>query len=199
MNYDFDHPPDSPLEWCREWFAQATEIGLPNPLAMALSTVDHRGHPSSRTVLLKEFSERGAVFFTNSNSQKGSEIAGNNAVCLLFHWDQQARQIRISGAAEKISAEESDAYFATRPRGSQISAWASEQSQPASSRRLLESSWHEVEKRFSQQPVPRPPYWSGYRVSLDAVEFWQGQDDRYHDRVRFEQSEQGWIVQRLYP
>jgi pyridoxamine 5'-phosphate oxidase len=199
MEYDFDHPPTTPFEWCREWFAQATEIDLPNPLAMALSTVDSQGRPSSRIVLLKDFDDRGAVFFTNSTSQKGSEIAGNKAVALLFHWDQQCRQIRITGNAERISDKESDAYFQTRPRGSQISAWASTQSQPAESRQALKDAWKEAEDKFCEKPVPRPPYWFGYRVSLDRIEFWQGQDYRYHDRVRFEQHDQVWSVQRLYP
>ena len=199
MEYDFDHPPTTPFEWCREWFAQATEIDLPNPLAMALSTVDSQGRPSSRIVLLKDFDERGAVFFTNSNSQKGKEIAGNQAVALLFHWDQQGRQIRITGHAERISDEESDAYFQTRPRGSQISAWASNQSQPAESRKALKDAWKAAEDKFSEKPVSRPPYWFGYRVSLDRIEFWQGQDYRYHDRVCFEQHDQVWSVQRLYP
>ena len=199
MEYDFDNPPTTPFDWCREWFAQATEIDLPNPLAMALSTVDSHGQPSSRIVLLKDFDERGAVFFTNSNSQKGSEIAGNKAVSLLFHWDQQARQIRITGHAERISDEESDAYFQTRPRGSQISAWASTQSQPAESRKALKEAWKEAESKFNGKPVTRPPYWFGYRVSLDRIEFWQGQDFRYHDRVRFEQQDQVWSVRRLYP
>lgn len=197
---DFEHPPIDPLLWFHEWFAEARRTGLPNPNAMTLATADADGRPSARIVLLKEIDERGAVFFTNRQSRKGAALAANPRAALLFHWDPLDRQVRIEGTVTTVSDAESDAYFASRPRPSQIGAWASQQSKPVASRQALEDAVAEVEKRYADQPVPRPPHWGGYRVALEMIEFWQGHRYRIHDRVVYRRAADGaWMAQRLFP
>jgi len=197
---DFDHPPAEPLGPMRLWLEEARATGLPNPNAMTLATVDPDGSPSARIVLLKGLDDRGAAFYTNYESSKGAAIAAEARVALLFHWDAINRQLRIEGRAAKTSLAESDAYFASRPRGSQIGAWASAQSRPVANRAALEAAVREVEARFAGREVPRPPHWGGYCVSLERVEFWQGEASRVHDRVLYAaRPGGGWTVQRLSP
>jgi pyridoxamine 5'-phosphate oxidase len=198
---DFDSPPSDPVSLLRQWLDDAAQIGLPNPNAMTLATVDGRGLPAARTVLLKGLDERGAVFYTNRHSRKGRELAANPRASLLFHWDVLCRQVRIEGDVTPTSDEESDAYFATRPRDSQIGAWASRQSEPVASRKELDAAVAEYVKSFEGQPVPRPPHWGGYRVSLNLIEFWQGHVFRLHDRIEYTPDGKGgpWRSQRLFP
>ena len=197
---NFNSPPTSPVMALQGWFdeAEASEA-RPNPLAVALSTVSARGIPSSRMVLLKGFNETGAVFFTNYTSEKANEIESNPNVSLLFHWDNMQRQIRIQGRAAIISGEESDEYFATRHRLSQVGAWASKQSQPLKSRALLVAKVAALSAKWVGRSVPRPEFWGGYRVSLDMVELWQGHDGRLHDRIRYFCQDGEWSWQRLQP
>ncbi len=196
---DFDHPPADPLNTMHAWLEDAKGLELPNPNAMTLSTVDADGQPSARIVLLRHLDARGAVFYTNYTSRKGEAIAATTRVALLFFWDQNQRQIRIEGPATRIPHAESDMYFAHRPRGSQIGAWASDQSKPIESRAALEARIDEVEARFADQPVPRPPHWGGYRVGLDRVELWEGREFRVHDRVVYTRVADAWAVERLCP
>lgn len=198
---DFEHPPADPVPVCEQWFAEAAErSGLPNPNAMMLATVAADGRPSARMVLLKGFDARGAVFYTNSESRKGSELAATGRASLLFHWDSMERQIRIEGAVSRVTDEESDAYFASRRRESRIGAWASQQSRPCASREELDAAYREYEERFEGGDVPRPPHWFGYRVALEHVELWEGQDARLHDRVVYDRDAAGnWIATRLWP
>ncbi len=199
---DFDHPPADPIALLNQWIAEADDIGLPNPNAMALATVDADGRPSARMVLLKGLDERGAVFFTNYNSRKGLALAVKPLAALLFHWDPMNRQVRVEGAVTPTSDAEADAYFATRPRQSQIGAWASRQSEAAKNRAELDAAFAEQEKRFEGKPVFRPPHWGGFRVRLEAIEFWQGHMFRLHDRIVYRPEAQKpgvWRVQRLFP
>lgn len=198
---DFDHPPANPIEQFHRWFDDARDRAkMPNPHAMTLATVDADGKPSARIVLLKQFDAQGAVFFTNYQSAKAKELEAHRDVALLFFWDHLDRQVRMRGAVTKVSSEESDAYFATRPRGSQIGAWASAQSQPVDLRATLEKKVQELQKKFGDGPIPRPPHWGGYRVAVDQIEFWQGQVDRLHDRAVYTKQKDGsWSVRRLQP
>lgn len=167
---------------------------------MALSTVGPGGRPAVRMVLLSSFDERGFVFHTNYRSRKGEEIAASPRVALVLWWEPLARQVRLEGRAERTGAEESDAYFAGRPRGSQLGAWASEQSAVIPDRAALEERLREAERRYAGGPVPRPPHWGGYRVVPDAIEFWEGRESRLHDRVSYQRVEGGgWRVERLAP
>ena len=197
---DFTNPPVDPVAACEHWFRDAREqTELPNPNAMTVATVGADGRPSARTVLLKGFDARGAVFYTNSESRKGSELNGHPVASLLFHWDPLERQIRIEGAVTRVSDEESDAYFASRSRGSQLGAWASEQSRPYSARVEFDRAYAEVEARFEGGEVERPPHWYGYRVALERIEFWQGRDARLHDRLVYTATSDGWTTALLYP
>lgn len=197
---DFDHPPADPVEACKQWLIEAESLGLMNPNAFTLSTVSGEGRPNSRVILLKDIDTRGAVFYTNRLSRKGRELQDNPRVSLLFYWDKFARQIRIDGTISLVSDEESDAYFATRPRGSQIGAWASKQSEPIATRAELDAAFAAVEKQYEGDTVPRPPHWGGYRVSLETIEIWQGQESRLHDRVEYRaDGNGGWTIQRLNP
>lgn len=197
---DFDHPPADPIAQFHAWLAEAGTLTLPNPNAMALATVDADGRPSVRMMLLKGLDARGAVFYTNRNSRKGRALAANPRVALLFYWDPLGRQVRIEGKVSIVGDAESDAYFATRPRESQIGAWASQQSQPARDRAELEAAAAAIEKRYVGRDIPRPPHWGGYRVSLDSIEFWQSHEFRLHDRVVYTPNGKGgWNVQRLSP
>lgn len=197
---DFDHPPADPLAVCKIWLDEAETLGLINPLACSLATIDPDGRPSSRTVLMKALDERGAVFYTNRLSRKGKALQANPRASMLFYWDMLARQILIEGRVSEVSDEESDAYFATRPRGTQIGAWASRQSDPIADRVALNEAVAEIEQRFEGREVTRPPHWGGYRLSLDRIEFWQGLLDRLHDRIEYVATDHGtWNLQRLNP
>ncbi|CAM4061164.1 pyridoxamine 5'-phosphate oxidase [Bordetella muralis] len=188
----------SPLEQFSLWFDQALQAKVPEPNAMTLATVDNTGQPSARTVLIKGFDARGFVFFTNYESRKGRDLLANPRAALLFFWQPLERQVRIEGVIEKASAEESDAYFHSRPLGSRLGAWASEQSQPIT-RAELEAREQTFRERYGDQP-PRPPHWGGYRLVPTLFEFWQGRASRLHDRLRYLPDGQGgWAIDRLSP
>jgi pyridoxamine 5'-phosphate oxidase len=188
-----------PIRQFEKWFAQAIEAQLPEPNAMTLATVDSRGYPSARIVLIKGVDARGFVFYTNYESRKGREIAGNPRASLLFHWIELERQVRVEGSVEKTSAEQSDAYYASRPLESRIGAWASEQSQEIESRAALEAREREIIAQYGDHP-PRPPHWGGYRVVPETMEFWQGRPSRLHDRMRYTRDGSGaWRIARLSP
>ena len=167
--------------------------------AMTLSTVDAAGRPSARVVLLKGLDHRGFVFYTNYNSRKGRELDANPNASLVFYWPDQERQVCIAGAVTRLSQEESDAYFHSRPYGSQIGAWASDQSQTVADRAALEEKWKEFEHKFPKGAVPRPAHWGGYILRPERVEFWQGRPNRLHDRFRYSQQQGSWNVERLCP
>jgi pyridoxamine 5'-phosphate oxidase len=166
---------------------------------MIVASVSADGRPSARVVLLKALDERGFTFYTNLHSRKAGELLGHPVAALCFYWQKLQRQVRIEGRVERVSDEEADAYFATRPRGSQLSAWASEQSAPLSSREALEQKLSELEARYAGKPVPRPPHWSGLRVVPDAIEFWEGRPNRLHHRLRYERDRDAWRSQLLNP
>jgi len=197
---NFNSPPSSPVEPAQHWFDHAASVcETPNPLAMALSTVDQEGRPSSRMVLLKGFDDKGAVFYTNYQSDKAIDICENNVVSLLFHWDDLQRQLRIQGHATKLTEEESDVYFATRDVLSQLGAWASDQSRPLENREILIAKVGELTEKWQDQPIPRPEHWGGYRVTLDMVELWEGHDGRLHERIRYSNVDGNWSWERLQP
>jgi pyridoxamine 5'-phosphate oxidase len=187
-----------PLEQFRRWFDEACDAGFMEPNAMTLATVDAAGQPAARTVLLKGLDAQGLAFFTNLESRKAREIAANPKAALLFWWPPQARQVRFEGTIERVAERESDAYFASRPRGSQIGAWASAQSRVIAGRAALEAAEQEIAARFPEA-VPRPPFWGGYRLVPACVEFWQGRANRLHDRLRYTRDGQGWTIARLAP
>ncbi|GAB3560614.1 pyridoxamine 5'-phosphate oxidase [Spirosoma fluminis] len=188
-----------PIAQFRQWFDAALQAGVPEPNAMYVSTVGVNGRPDGRIVLLKGVSEAGFVFYTNYESRKGRELTDYPFATLTFFYPELERQIRIEGTVEKVSPAESDHYFNSRPRGSQIGAWVSHQSRVIDSREVLEKRQQELEAQFADQPVPRPPYWGGFRVVPDAVEFWQGRPSRLHDRIRYRQDGENWIIERLSP
>lgn len=183
------------------WYAEATRAIPDDPNAMVLSTVGPSGVPTARVVLMKDFDARGFVFYTNLESRKGRELRDHPAAALNFHFRPLGRQVRIEGRAELVSPAEADAYFATRPRGSQVGAWASIQSAPLPSRETLEARVAEVEARYRDRPIPRPPHWSGFRLVPDHIEFWTGRENRLHDREVFTRArpDAPWAVQYLYP
>jgi pyridoxamine 5'-phosphate oxidase len=168
--------------------------------AMTLATVDQEGRPSARVVMLKGVDARGFIFYTNYGSRKGLELAGNPEAALVFYWSEVERQVCVAGQVSRLPPEESDAYFASRPRGSRIAAWASEQSQTARDRAALEERWRLFEEKYHDREVPRPPHWGGYVLSPTRVEFWQGRPNRLHDRFRYtHQAEGSWVIERLCP
>ena len=195
---EHDLDPD-PIRAFAAWFAEAVAAGIAQPEAMALATSTPDGRPSVRMVLLKGHDERGFTFFTNRESRKGDEIAANPHAALVLYWQPLNRQVRIEGAVEQIADAESEAYFATRAPGSQIAAWASPQSQPITGRHEIDKRYAEAEARFSGGEIPLPPFWGGYRVVPDAIEFWQGRENRFHDRIRYERTADGWTRTRLAP
>jgi pyridoxamine 5'-phosphate oxidase len=192
---------DEPLRLFAAWFEEARQAEPSDPDAMALATVDAEGLPNVRMVLLKGFDERGFVFYSNEDSQKGRELAANSKAGLAFHWKSLRRQVRLRGRVETVSAAEADAYFASRPRSSQIGAWASRQSSPLESRYAFEKAIALKAAQFAVGPVPRPPFWIGYRVVPTVMEFWHERPFRLHDRIEFRRADEGaaWTKTRLYP
>jgi len=189
-----------PIRQFQRWFEETIAQDIPEPNAMTLATVDTQGQPYTRTVLLKLYDQRGFVFFTNYESRKAWQIGANPRVSLLFPWVALARQVQILGRAIRISTAESLKYFLTRPRGSQIGAWASPQSQVISSRSLLDQKVAEMKRRFGEGQVPLPDFWGGYRVEPEEIELWQGRESRLHDRFRYRRRPDGaWVVERLAP
>jgi pyridoxamine 5'-phosphate oxidase len=180
------------------WLREAVQAGLPLPNAMTLATVDAAGAPDARIVLLKGLEQGGFAFYTNYRSRKARELEARPTACLVFQWSELERQVRIEGAVEKVSAAESDAYFASRPLGARLSAWASEQSSAVPGRDALESAVRQMQQRFGDSP-PRPPHWGGYRVMPQRIEFWQGRADRLHDRLLYTRAAAGWRIERLAP
>ena len=192
-----DLDPD-PIGQFRKWFSEALAAELVEPNAMVLSTTDGK-RPSSRTVLLKAYDERGFVFFTNYESRKAREIAVDAHVSLLFPWYPLERQVGIIGHAERISAAESLAYFTSRPHGSRLGAWVSQQSTVINSRKFLEMKWDEMKRKFADGEIPLPSFWGGIRVVPTEIEFWQGRENRLHDRFRYTRPGDGWAIERLSP
>ena len=189
-----------PVEQFALWFGHARDHGQPEPEAAALATADADGHPSVRFVLLRGFDDRGFVFYTNSRSRKGRELGENPWAAMAFRWATVDRQIRLTGPVTAVSEEESDTYFAGRPKGSQINAWASLQSEPAEGRDEMDRRAAEMEDRFGRSPVPRPEWWHGYRIQPIEVEFWQQGRFRFHDRFVYRRDDDGaWVRRRLYP
>ena len=194
-----DLAPD-PLAMFRRWLDDTVAAELHEPNAMVVSTVSAEGHPSSRTVLLKDLDDRGFVFYTNYDSRKGHELEANPAVALLFPWHDLQRQVRVEGTAQRVPREQSEAYFASRPRESQLGAWASPQSQVVASRAALDERYGGVLSRFAEMDdVPLPPYWGGFLVVPEVVEFWQGRKGRMHDRLVYRRVDDAWTTERLAP
>ena len=194
-----DADPD-PLALFGRWYKEAVEAGLPEPNAMTLATATPDGRPSARVVLLKGFDGRGFVFYTNYASRKGRELAANPRAALVFHWQPLARQVRVEGRVERVDPEESAAYFATRPRGAQLGAWASRQSAVLSGRDELLARYQRLAEEHAGRAVPLPPFWGGLRLLPEVLEFWLGRENRLHDRVRYTRREPGgWLVELLSP
>lgn len=188
-----------PIELFGAWFDVARESGIFEPNAIALATATPEGHPSVRMVLLKDFDERGFVFYTNYESRKARELEANPNAALCIHWPILERQIRVTGAVTRVSDEQSFEYFRSRGRGSRIGAWASSQSRDLPDRSELEGRVEEIKERFGDAEIPLPPYWGGYRIEPRTIEFWQGRADRLHDRLVFTRTGGGWSTRRLYP
>ncbi|MFV0477903.1 MAG: pyridoxamine 5'-phosphate oxidase [Parahaliea sp.] len=197
---DRDSLDDCPLQQFERWLAQAVEAGLRDPTAMVLSTIDSSGCPWQRIVLMKGMSQEGFVFYTNLGSNKAQDIAGEPRVSLLFPWNELERQVIIGGVARRLSLAESAHYFASRPRESQLAAWASRQSRPVSARTVLELQMRAMRAKFDRGEVPLPDFWGGYRVQPQRIEFWQGGAHRLHDRFRYERNTKGsWQIEQLQP
>ena len=188
-----------PVEQFRTWLDEAIHAQLLEPNAMTLATVDEKGQPSARVVLLKGLDERGFVFYSNYESRKAQEIAGNAKVALVFNWLGLERQVRIQGVVREVSREESLAYFKSRPHGSQLGAWASHQSRVIQGREVLEERLAELQNKYNEGEVPLPPFWGGYRVKPHTIEFWQGRPSRLHDRFLYSLEGEAWRIERLAP
>jgi pyridoxamine 5'-phosphate oxidase len=196
---DETHVSADPVAEFGRWFSQAQEAKVLEPNAMALATSTADGRPSVRMVLLKGFDQRGFVFFTDYRSRKGFELEANPRAALAFYWGELERQVRLTGTVERTSTQESEEYFRSRPRGSRLGAWVSHQSRVIPSRAPLESGLREVQERFPTDDVPLPPHWGGYRLRHEEMEFWQGREDRLHDRIRYVRDGERWRVERLSP
>lgn len=199
-NLDEDMLAEDPLDQFAAWMADAVAVPLPEPTAMVLATVSASGRPRARTVLLKHYDSGGFTFYTNRTSRKGTDLAEVPRACLLFPWHAMHRQVIIEGSVSALSAEESEPYFHSRPRGSQLGAWASRQSAVIGSRAELDDRYAELERRWPDgTEVPMPDFWGGYRVVPDVVEFWQGRTNRMHDRFRYRREAGWWVAERLAP
>ena len=188
-----------PFELFSAWLAEATQSEPNDPNAVALATVDPAGLPDVRMVLMQYFDASGFTFFTNYESAKGRELLASHKAAMCFHWKSLRRQVRVRGEVQTVSAAEADAYFNSRPRGSRIGAWASQQSRPLKSREALQQAVADVAERYAGGDIPRPDHWSGFRLKPDAIEFWHDRPFRLHDRVQFTPAGSGWIQTRLYP
>lgn len=188
-----------PFSQFKKWLQQAIDAELKDPTAMCVATVDEHGQPSQRIVLLKDFDENGFVFYTNLGSRKASEIGGNNKVCLHFPWHNMERQVIVYGSAERLSNSEVMKYFLSRPKESQIAAWASDQSRPIRSRQVLMQKFSEFKHKFAKGDVTLPSFWGGYRVKAHQIEFWQGGESRLHDRFMYTLDETSWSIEQLAP
>ena len=193
-----DVPPD-PVAMFSRWFADAQAADVAEPNAMTLATASADGAPSARMVLLKGVDDGGFVFFTDYRSRKAAELDANPRAALVFHWVELERQVRIAGSVARVAREETEAYFRTRPLGSRLGAWASEQSSVISGRAVLDARLRDVETRFPGEDVPVPPHWGGYRLAPGSVEFWQGRASRLHDRIRYVRRGGAWAIERLSP
>jgi pyridoxamine 5'-phosphate oxidase len=190
---------DDPIERFQEWFREAEQAGVEVPEAMTLATAGVDGVPSARIVLLKGAGDEGFVFYSGYVSRKAGELEQNPRAALVFYWRPLGKQVRVEGPVERVSEGESAAYFATRPRGSQLAAWASQQSQPLESREELERRYAELEREYDGREVPRPPHWGGFRLQPDAIEFWEHRENRLHDRFRYTRAREGWTTELLSP
>ncbi len=188
-----------PVVQFRAWFQNAIDAGLHEPNAMILATATGDGKPSARTVLLKGYDKRGFVFYTNYEGRKAGELETNPRCALLFYWGELERQVRVEGTGSRISEQESDEYFTSRPRGSRLGAWASQQSWPVEDRSVLEERVLELEREYEGREIPRPPFWGGYRIEPEAIEFWQGRESRLHDRFVYRREDGTWRIERLQP
>lgn len=189
----------NPFAQFQQWFDAALAAGVHEPNAMHLATISPEGRPEGRIVLVKGIDAAGFSFYTNYNSQKGASLAANPVASLTFFWPELERQVRIEGRVEKVSEAESDTYFNSRPRGSQLGAWVSQQSQVITGRDVLTSQQETLEAQFVGQPIPRPPHWGGFRVVPDKIEFWQGRPSRLHDRIRYRLDAGTWQIERVSP
>lgn len=189
----------NPITQFEIWFKEVQEAGIWEPNAMVVSSITPDGYPASRNVLLKAVDQRGFIFYSNYQSDKGRQLLARPETALTFSWIELRRQVRVTGRAERMSDAESDEYFASRPRGSQLGAWASPQSEVVANRAELDQRWQELETRFADSEVTRPPHWGGFLIQPSAIEFWQGRPNRMHDRLRYRQTDSTWHIERLAP